>query len=135
MAYNTQCTCAAKQLYWSIHFLFTDASLTVDSVAKVMEMVPADRVVEVWERLGVLNSLVERISRKLLTPKEKTRACVDLYMCTSTVPLVNLHGEILLSHYTALRSWLQLGKQNHSIIKLVSYYLCVEVKRDEYCQE
>ena len=87
MAYNTQCTCAAKQLYWSIHFLFTDASLTVDSVAKVMEMVPADRVVEVWERLGVLNSLVERISRKLLTPKEKTRACVDLYLnCSPCEP-------------------------------------------------
>ena len=59
--------------------MVADASLTVDSVAKVMEMVPADRVVKVWGWLDVPNSLVERICRNLSTPKEKTRACVDLY--------------------------------------------------------
>ena len=45
-----------------------------------MEMVPADRVTEVWRELGVPESLVEMISGNLSTTKEKTRACVDLYL-------------------------------------------------------
>ena len=47
----------------------------------VMETVPADRVVKVVEGLGVPESLVEKISGKLSTSKDKTRACVDLYLC------------------------------------------------------
>ena len=59
--------------------MFADKSLTVDSVTKVMEMVPADRVVEVWEQLGVPNLLVEIMSEKFSIAKD--RACVDLYLC------------------------------------------------------
>ena len=64
----------------SFSFLFTDGSLTVDNVTKVMEMVPADRMTEVWELLGVPESLVEMISGNLSTTKEKTRACVDFFL-------------------------------------------------------
>ena len=60
--------------------LISDVSLTVDSVTKVMEMVPADKVMKVWGWLGVPESLVEKISRKFSTTKEKTRGCVDLYL-------------------------------------------------------
>ena len=60
--------------------MFVDASLTVDNVTKVMEMVPADRMMKVWGGLGVPESLVEMISGNLSTTKEKTRACVDLYL-------------------------------------------------------
>ena len=69
--------------------MFADASLTVDNVTKVMEMVTADRIMEVWEELGVPESLVKMISGKLSTTKEKTRACVDLY----------------LNYYTHVPSW------------------------------
>ena len=60
--------------------MFADDSLTVDNVTKVMEMVTADRIMEVWRRLGVLESLVKMITGNLSTTKEKTRACVDLYL-------------------------------------------------------
>ena len=60
--------------------MFVDASLTVENVTKVMEMVPADRMTEVWRSLGVPESLVEMISGNLSTVKEKTRACVYLYL-------------------------------------------------------
>ena len=59
--------------------LFADDSLTVDNVTKVMEMVTADWIKEVWQRLDVPESLVKMITRKL-SLKEKTRACVDLYL-------------------------------------------------------
>ena len=45
-----------------------------------MEMVPADRVMNVWGWLIVPESLVEKINRKFSTTKEKTRECVDLYL-------------------------------------------------------
>ena len=61
--------------------MFADTSLTFDNVIMVMETVPADRVVKVVEGLGVPESLVKKISRKLSTAKDKTRACVDLYLC------------------------------------------------------
>ena len=60
--------------------MFADVSLTVDNVTKVMEMVTADRIMKVWGRLGVPESLVKMISGNLSTTKEKTRACVDLYL-------------------------------------------------------
>ena len=67
--------------------MFADVSLTVDNVTKVMEMVTADRIMEVWEGLGVSESLVKMISGNLSTTKEKTRACVDLYLnCYTYVP-------------------------------------------------
>ena len=46
-----------------------------------METVPADRVVQVWTDLGVPESLVEKKCGKFSTAKDKTRACVDLYLC------------------------------------------------------
>ena len=61
--------------------LFADVNLTADNITMVMETVPADRVVKVWVDLGVPGSLVEKISGKLSTAKDKTRACVDLYLC------------------------------------------------------
>ena len=61
--------------------LFADASLTANNITEVMETVPADRVVRVWKGLGVPESLIEKISGKLSTAKDKTRACVDLYLC------------------------------------------------------
>ena len=67
-------------LSWWTFILFTDGSLTVDNVTKVMEMVPADRIMKVWERLGVPGSLVNMKTKKLSTTKEKTLACVDLYL-------------------------------------------------------
>ena len=60
--------------------MFADDSLTVDNVTKVMEMVTADRIMNVWERLHVPESLVKMITGNLSTTKEKTRACVDLYL-------------------------------------------------------
>ena len=67
-------------LSWRAFILFADASLTVGNVTKVMEMVTADRIMMVWGTLGVPESLVKMISRKLSTTKEKTQACVDLYL-------------------------------------------------------
>ena len=61
--------------------LFADVNLAADIITEVMETVPADRVVKVWTDLGVPESLVEKISGKLSTAKDKTRACVDLYLC------------------------------------------------------
>ena len=67
-------------LSWWTFILFTDGSLTVDNVTKVMEMVPADRIMEVWKGLSVPESLVKMKTENLSTTKEKTRACVDLYL-------------------------------------------------------
>ena len=67
-------------LSWWTFILFTDASLTVDNVTKVMEMVPADKIMDVWEELDVRESLVKMKTENLSTTKEKTRACVDLYL-------------------------------------------------------
>ena len=61
--------------------LFADVNLAADIITEVMETVPADRAVKVWEGLGVPKSLVKKISGKLSTAKDKTRACVDLYLC------------------------------------------------------
>ena len=67
--------------------MFADDSLTVDNVTKVMELVTADRIVEVWESLRVQESLVKMITGNLSTTKEKTRACVDLYLnCSPCKP-------------------------------------------------
>ena len=63
------------------NILFADVNLTADIITEVMETVPADRAVKVWEGLGVPESLVKKISGKLSTAKDKTRACVDLYLC------------------------------------------------------
>ena len=60
--------------------MFADDSLTVDNVIKVMEMVTADKIIKVWKRLDVPESLVKMITGNLSTTKEKTRACVDLYL-------------------------------------------------------
>ena len=60
--------------------MFADDSLTVDNVTKVMEMVTADRIMEVWGRLRVQESLVKMINGNLTTTEEKIRACVDLYL-------------------------------------------------------
>ena len=60
--------------------MFADDSLTVDNVTKVMEMVTADRIMEVWEELGVPESLVKMITGNLSTTRKKTRAWVDLYL-------------------------------------------------------
>ena len=60
--------------------MFADDSLTVDNVTKVMEMVTADRIMKVWGWLDVPESLVKMITGNLSTTKEKTRACVDLYL-------------------------------------------------------
>ena len=60
--------------------MFADDSLTVDNVTKVMEMVTADRIMEVWGELVVTESLVKIITGNLSTTKEKTQACVDLYL-------------------------------------------------------
>ena len=55
--------------------LFTDASLTVDNVSKVMELVSsADKIMEVWEELDIPETMISG------TTKEETRACVDLYL-------------------------------------------------------
>ena len=55
--------------------MFTDASLTVDNVSKVMELVSsADKIMEVWKWLGVPEIMISG------TTKEETRACVDLYL-------------------------------------------------------
>ena len=63
-----------------VFILFIVDSLTVDNVTKVMEMVTADKINEVWERLDVPKSLVKMITGNLSTTKEKTQACVDLYL-------------------------------------------------------
>ena len=57
-----------------------DATLTVDNLTAVMELVTADRMMEVWEVLGVPESLVAMATGNLSIPKEKTRACVDIYL-------------------------------------------------------
>ena len=82
-------------LSWWTFILFTDASLTVDNVTKVMEMVPADRIMEVWERLGVPGSLMKLKTENLSTTKEKTRACVDLYLNSYDEPSWELITEAL----------------------------------------
>ena len=64
-----------------MHFiLFADDSLTVDYVTKVMEMVTDNKIKEVWDCLGVPDSLLKIITGNLLTEKQKTQACVALYL-------------------------------------------------------
>ena len=55
--------------------MFTDASLTVDNVSKVMELVSsADKIMEVWKAgLDVPETMISGT-------KEETRARVDLYL-------------------------------------------------------
>ena len=81
--------------------MFADVSLTVDNVTKVMEMVTADMIMEVWGWLGVPESLVKMITGNLSTTKEKTQACVDLYLnCypesswKAIASALYLHGEM-----------------------------------------
>ena len=64
--------------------MFADDSLTVDNVTKVMEKGNADKILEMWKDLG--ESLVKMVTRNLSTTKEKTRACVDLYLNCSPEP-------------------------------------------------
>ena len=65
--------------------MFTDASLSVDNVTKVMELVAADRMMKVWEKLGISGALVELIF--ISTPSKKTQACVDLFLnCRPEIP-------------------------------------------------
>ena len=45
-----------------------------------MDLVSADRFMEVWRELNVPESVVTMISGHLSTTKEKTRACVDHYV-------------------------------------------------------
>ena len=71
--------------YWAL-ILFTDDSLTVDNVTKVIEMVATDRIMEVWNWLQVPKSLVKIITGNLLTTREKTQACLDLYLSCSPKP-------------------------------------------------
>ena len=67
--------------------MFADDSLTVDNVTKVMKKVIADRIMEVWKWWGVPESLVKMMTGNLPTTKEKTRACVDLYLnCSPDEP-------------------------------------------------
>ena len=54
--------------------------MTVDNVTKVMEMVPADWMMNVWWELNVPESLVKMINRNFSTTKEKTRGFVDFYL-------------------------------------------------------
>ena len=58
--------------------MFTDDSLTVDNVTKVMEMGNTDKILEMWKESD--GSLVKMIPGNLSTTKEKIRACVDLYL-------------------------------------------------------
>lgn len=74
-------------------FLLTDASLNVDNLTKVMDMVTAERKVKVWEGLGVPETLVKMISGNLSTAKEKTRACVTLYL--NCYPMVHSWVDII----------------------------------------
>ena len=75
--------------------MFADASLTVDNVTKVMEMVTADGVMKVWGGLCFSESLVKMICGKLSTTKEKMRACVDLYVnCYPDPSWVGIIGEL-----------------------------------------
>ena len=60
--------------------LFPDATLTVDNVTEVMDLVSADKVLEVWRWMGVYEPTVKMISEHLSTAKEKTRACVEHYL-------------------------------------------------------
>ena len=84
-------------LSWWTFILFTDVSLTVDNVTKVMEMVPADRTMKVWKKLGIPESLVKMTTKNLSTINKKTRACVDLYL--------NCYYEPSWKHITKVLYW------------------------------
>lgn len=64
-------------------FSFIDASLTIDNINKVMEMVPADGIMNVWRWLiiGISDSMVKMLNQKFSTKMEKNLAqtCTDLY--------------------------------------------------------
>ena len=79
--YNIHHDMHQYNVIFTVAIIFSpDATLSVDNVTTVMELVTADRMMEVWGRLGVTESLVARTMGSLSTPKEKTRACVDLYL-------------------------------------------------------
>lgn len=59
---------------------FAVISLTVDNVTKVMELVAADKIMLIWERLNIPESLVKYVTKTFSTMKEQIRACVDLYV-------------------------------------------------------
>ena len=72
-----------------------DATLTVDNLTAVMELVTVDRMMEVWRWLGVPESLVARTAGNLSTPKEKTRACMDIYLNCHPNPSWNSIATVL----------------------------------------
>ena len=76
----------ASVCYFIVNNFSPDTTLTVGSVSTVVELVTADRMMKVWEELGVPESLVEMMSGNFSTPKEKTRACVDLYLTCHPYP-------------------------------------------------
>ena len=106
--------------------LFSDASLTVENVIKVMEMVPADRMMVVWRQLSIPQSLVERISRKFLTAKETIQACVDLYLNSSPDHELSWKGIIWVLYFseemTAAREAKPFHHQNGKQL------FCVEIE-------
>ena len=113
--------------------LFADANLTADNVTMVMETVPADRVVEVWEDLGVPESLVEKISGKLSTSKDKTHIRMDLYLCNPDHYPSWGHITSTLYQYEEraaarkAKSFMDLrdnGEQRHLHIELEEVHLC-----------
>ena len=120
-------------LSWWAFILFADASLTVDNVTKVMEMVTADMIMKLWGEIECSRITGENNNWKLLNNKgEDTSMCGPLY--TSTVTLMSLHRKVLPVYYTSVMRWLQQGKQNHSIIKMVSdVVLKLECWRHIHC--
>ena len=61
-------------------FLFAEESLTVDNVTKVMETVTAGGFLKVWKDLNFSKSLVNMVTGNLSTFKERTQACVDIFL-------------------------------------------------------
>ena len=78
-----------------------------------MEMVTTERIVEVLERLNVPVSLAKEISGGFSTMKEKTQACVDLYL--SYFPDEPSWTAIINELYSCE----EMGKQKYSVIKMV----------------
>ena len=72
-----------------------DATLTVDNLTAVMELVTTDRMMKVWEELDVPESLVAMTTENLSTPKEKTRACMDIYLNCHPNPSWNSIATVL----------------------------------------
>jgi hypothetical protein len=64
----------------SLSVSFSEPTLTVENVARVMEKVAVERRKEVWSKRIIPGPQLEEIYQKYSTEEQRIRACADIYV-------------------------------------------------------